>query len=157
MRLIAAAGDIDVRALTDSVNVLAKLNITQTANRITISAKEEVVINGGGSYAKFSAGGIEQGTSGNFVAHAAKHSLPGPNSIPAPSTDVHMSRPIESFDEQFRLVSKDGKTPIANKRYQITASDGMSWAGISDADGLTERIYTASSVSISLKLLPDED
>ncbi|NRR34145.1 type VI secretion system tip protein VgrG, partial [Oxalobacteraceae bacterium] len=81
MRMVAAAGDIDLRALSDSVNVLAKLNITQTANRITISAKEEVVINGGGSYAKFSAGGIEQGTSGNFVAHAAKHSLPGPKNM----------------------------------------------------------------------------
>ena len=157
MRLVAAAGDIDLRALSDSVNVLAKLNITQTANRITISAKEEVVINGGGSYAKFSAGGIEQGTTGTFVAHAAKHSLPGPNSIPSPVVDLHITPPVESFDEQFRLVSKDGKTPIANKRYQVTASDGSSWTGVSDMDGLTERIYTSSSASISLKLLPDEE
>ena len=81
MRLVAAAGDIDVRALTDSVNILAKLNITQTANRITISAKEEVVINGGGSYARFGAKGIELGTSGTFVAHAASHSLPGPKTL----------------------------------------------------------------------------
>jgi type VI secretion system secreted protein VgrG len=75
MKMVAAAGDIDVQALSDSINLLAKLNITQTANRITISAKEEVVINGGGSYAKFTAGGIEHGTNGNFVAHAAHHSL----------------------------------------------------------------------------------
>lgn len=81
MKMIAAAGDIELQALTDSINVLAKLNITHSANRITISAKEEVVINGGGSYAKFSAGGIEQGTNGNFVAHAAKHSLPGPKNM----------------------------------------------------------------------------
>jgi type VI secretion system secreted protein VgrG len=81
MRLVAAAGDIDLRALSDSVNVLAKLNITQTASRISISAKEEIVINGGGSYAKFRGGGIEIGTSGNFVAHAAKHSLPGPKTM----------------------------------------------------------------------------
>lgn len=81
MRLVAAAGDIDLRALSDSVNVLAKLNITQTANRITISAKEEVVINAGGSYAKFLGNGIEFGTSGNFIAHAAKHSLPGPKTM----------------------------------------------------------------------------
>lgn len=81
MRLVAAAGDIDMRALSDSVNILAKLNITQTANSITISAKEQVVINGGGSYARFSGGGIEMGTSGNFVAHAAKHSLVGPKTM----------------------------------------------------------------------------
>jgi type VI secretion system secreted protein VgrG len=75
MKLIAASGDIDVQALSDSIKLLAKLEISQQANRITISAKEELVINGGGSYAKFAAGTIELGTSGSFVVHAANHSL----------------------------------------------------------------------------------
>jgi type VI secretion system secreted protein VgrG len=75
MKMVAAAGDIDLQALSDNIKLLAKLEITHTANRITISAKEEVVINGGGSYVKFTAGGIEHGTNGNFVAHAAHHSL----------------------------------------------------------------------------------
>ena len=75
MKMVAAAGDIDLQALSDNIKLLAKLEITHTANRITISAKEEVVINGGGSYVKFIAGGIEHGTNGNFVAHAAHHSL----------------------------------------------------------------------------------
>lgn len=81
IRMIAAAGDIDVKALSDSINLLAKLNITHTAQTITINAKEEIVINGGGSYAKFSAGGIEQGTTGNFVVHAAKHRLIEPKNM----------------------------------------------------------------------------
>jgi type VI secretion system secreted protein VgrG len=76
MKLVAATGDIDVQALSDGIKLLAKLDITQQANRITISAKEEIVINGGGSYARFAASGIELGTSGTFVAHAASHSLP---------------------------------------------------------------------------------
>ena len=75
MKLIAGAGDIDVQALSDNIRLLAKLDITHTANRITIRAKEEVVINGGGSYVKFAAGGIEHGTNGTFVAHAASHSF----------------------------------------------------------------------------------
>ncbi|KQW89375.1 type IV secretion protein Rhs [Massilia sp. Root418] len=81
MRMVAAAGDIDLQALSDSIKLLAKLEITHMANRITITAKEEVVINGGGSYAKFTADGIEHGTNGNYVAHAAKHSLPGPKNL----------------------------------------------------------------------------
>ncbi|MYN42854.1 type VI secretion system tip protein VgrG [Duganella sp. FT109W] len=81
MRLVAAGGDIDVRALSDGINILAKLKITQTATTINISAKEEVVINGGGSYAKFSGGGIELGTSGNLVSHAAQHRLVGPKTM----------------------------------------------------------------------------
>ncbi len=75
MKMVAAAGDIDLQALTDNIKLLAKLEITHTANRITINAKEEVVINGGGSYVKFTTGGIEHGTNGTFVAHAANHSL----------------------------------------------------------------------------------
>jgi type VI secretion system secreted protein VgrG len=75
MKMVAAAGDIDLQALSDNIKLLAKLEITHTANRITISAKEEVVINGGGSYVKFAAGGIEHGTNGNFVSHAAHHSF----------------------------------------------------------------------------------
>ena len=84
MKMVAAAGDIDVQALSNNINLLAKLSITQTAHRITISAKEEIVINGGG---------IEHGTNGTFIAHAAKHSLVDPkNSDMAvnmpPVTDV---------------------------------------------------------------------
>jgi type VI secretion system secreted protein VgrG len=71
-----------MQALSDSINLLSKLNITHTANRITITAKEEVLINGGGSYVKYNAAGIEHGTNGNYVSHAATHSLPGPKQIP---------------------------------------------------------------------------
>jgi type VI secretion system secreted protein VgrG len=83
MKLVAGAGNIDMEALSDSINLLAKLNITQGANTITITAKEEIVINGGGSYAKFTAGGIEHGTNGTFVAHAATHSFVDAKSMEA--------------------------------------------------------------------------
>ncbi|MFD0874560.1 type VI secretion system Vgr family protein, partial [Massilia pinisoli] len=75
MKLVASAGNIDVDALSDSINLIAKLNISQSATTITITAKEKIVINGGGSYVKFSADGIEHGTNGTFVAHAATHSF----------------------------------------------------------------------------------
>ena len=158
MRLVAAGGDIDMRALADSVNVLAKLKITQTANSITISAREEVVINGGGSYIKFNADGIEQGSKGKFVGHAAKHCFMGANGLQVPSLEDSAinATSLESFDEQFRLISNDGKTPVANKRYRITAEDGNKWEGTSNAEGLTERVSTSSAQKLSLILLPDD-
>jgi type VI secretion system secreted protein VgrG len=90
MKLVASAGNIDMEALSDSINLLAKLNITQSANTITITAKEDIVINGGGSYAKFSAGGIEHGTNGTFVAHAATHSF-----VDAKSMDANVLIPSQ--------------------------------------------------------------
>lgn len=83
MKLVAAAGDIDVQALNDSIRLLAKLKISQTANEITITAQERIVINGGGSYANFSAGGIELGTNGSFVVHAASDDFNSPKNMDA--------------------------------------------------------------------------
>ena len=64
IKLISAHADIDIQALKQSIHLLAKLEITHTANRITISAKEELLINGGGSYTRWKAGTIEHGTLG---------------------------------------------------------------------------------------------
>jgi type VI secretion system secreted protein VgrG len=88
MKMVAAAGDVDIQALSDNINLLAKLSITQTANRITISAKEEVIINGGGSYVKLNAQGLELGTNGPFTAHAANHSFIGPKNLSTPDMPV---------------------------------------------------------------------
>jgi type VI secretion system secreted protein VgrG len=82
MKLVAAGADIDITALKESVNILAKLNITHSANRISITAKEEVVINGGGSYSRWNASGIEQGTNGKWRSHAAQHAMVGPANGP---------------------------------------------------------------------------
>ena len=82
MKLFSAQENIDIAALSKSITLLAKLNIEQTANRIVITAKEEVVINGGGSYAVYNAGGITEGTNGAHVVHAAEHSHAGPKNMP---------------------------------------------------------------------------
>ena len=70
-RLVAASGDIDMRALKDSINLLAKLNITASADRITLTAKTELVIQGGGSATTYNAGGITHATAGPYTAQAA--------------------------------------------------------------------------------------
>jgi type VI secretion system secreted protein VgrG len=146
IKMVAAAGDIDVQALSDSIKVLAKLDITQSANRITISAKEELVINGGGSFAKFTAGSIELGTSGTFTAHAATHSLPGPKSLSVNNalTAANIGTliapgqlPKELVESsawvEFKLVNADG--PIPSEKYILTDPDGGKHTGNVDDQG----------------------
>ena len=135
MRLVAAAGDIDLRALTESINILAKLNITQTANRITISAKEEVVINGGGSYARFSAGGIEQGTSGTFVAHAARHSLPGPKTMQMAQAQPPQAKLAGAGTFHLNSHPVAGGALNAGLPYKLYKDDALSEQGVFDDDG----------------------
>jgi type VI secretion system secreted protein VgrG len=137
MKLIAASGDIEVQAMSNSIKLLAKLDISYEANRITISAREEVVINGGGSYAKFRAGAIEFGTAGSFTAHAATHSFTsakhmGINSVSsalAASTagqDAVASETGEDWVE-FELVDQDG--PIPGERFVLTDPGGTQHCG----------------------------
>nr|WP_251031382.1 DUF2345 domain-containing protein [Paraburkholderia strydomiana] len=76
---------------------MAKLNITQTANQIATTAKEEVVINGGGSYTRWQAGGIETGTNGSWVVHSASKSLPGPKNAPVATPMLPKDVCIESL------------------------------------------------------------
>ena len=80
-RLVAASGDIDVRALKDSINLLAKLNITANADRITLTAKTELVIQGGGSATTYNAGGITHVTTGPYTAHASNFAYTGAKSL----------------------------------------------------------------------------
>ncbi|GHT94532.1 hypothetical protein AGMMS49545_15970 [Betaproteobacteria bacterium] len=81
MKFIAAADDIDIKALKDNLNLFAKLEIRQDANRITLKAKEEILLIGGGSYIKINGSTIENGTPGVWVAYAAAHLFEPPASM----------------------------------------------------------------------------
>jgi type VI secretion system secreted protein VgrG len=85
MKLIAAKGDIDIQALQRNIHLLAKLDITHTANRITLTAGEEVVLNGGGSHTTWAVDRIHSATLGPWVSHAATHAQPGPKRLPLPT------------------------------------------------------------------------
>ncbi len=81
IKLVSAKDDTEIQALKTSVNLLAKMDITMTANRITLTAKESVTINGGGSYTVWNAVAIRSGTTGPHVAHAGDHGHPGEKSL----------------------------------------------------------------------------
>ncbi|MDP9990617.1 type VI secretion system secreted protein VgrG [Variovorax boronicumulans] len=104
IRLTAATAGIDIVALQDSIKLMAKLDIKLEANRISITAKEEIVINGGSSYTRWDASGIVHGTQGVWLEHAATHSFAGPDSLPVP---------ITSFDSPQVLPKKHGKFPFS--------------------------------------------
>ena len=104
------------------------------------------MINGGGSYAKFAAGSIEIGTSGSFVAHAAKHSLPIAKSMNIAvaiaaakfgSSIAAEQMLIDITDSltwvEFKLINDEG--PIANESYVLTDPGGNKHTGKIDDQG----------------------
>ncbi|MEN9866185.1 MAG: hypothetical protein RL748_1775, partial [Pseudomonadota bacterium] len=141
MKLVAAGGDIDITALEKNIHALAKLNITHTANRITLSAKEEVVINGGGSYIKYSGKGIEQGTAGKYVSHAAKHEFVGPNSIPVHIPPPPVANIPDAFSNRLDVHDLFVQHEFGDIAYAAKFADGRIFTGRLDEHGRTAQIY----------------
>jgi type VI secretion system secreted protein VgrG len=137
MKLVAATSDIDITALKDSINLLAKLNITHTANRITISAKEEVVVNGGGSYTKWASGGITHGTTGPWKVQAASFAHTagaGMGSPSLPQTTQLQKGQVEVLD---RYVKPTGLTRqgVDGGEFTLQDAEGGSHKGRLDGTG----------------------
>ncbi|WP_334040375.1 type VI secretion system Vgr family protein [Burkholderia ambifaria] len=82
IKLIAGAGSIDIEALKDTINLMAKIRIRQTATRIEIWAEEELSLRGGKSFITLNHSGITNGTPGQWQSYAATHQMPGPKSSP---------------------------------------------------------------------------
>lgn len=137
IRMAAAAADIDITALKDSINVLAKLNIKLEANRITITAKEEVLINGGSSYTRWNSGGIESGTNGLWRSHAASHSMVGPKSDGQPRLPQPAQLPKGQLDLYHQYVKGDGAKRMGVKQgdYTVVDSEGATHSGKLDNNG----------------------
>ncbi|WP_458378445.1 type VI secretion system Vgr family protein [Pseudomonas chlororaphis] len=130
-RLVAVSGDIDVKALKDSINLLAKLNITANADRITITAKTELVIQGGGSATTYNAGGITHATTGPYTAHAANFAYTGAKSLAGafPEPPKPGKGNLELFNQYANLQG------IKGGDFEVIDALGKSLKGTLDAKG----------------------
>ncbi|MET3496303.1 type VI secretion system Vgr family protein [Variovorax boronicumulans] len=150
MRLTAANSDIDITALKNAVNVVAKLNIKMEANRIAITATEEVVVNGGSSYTRWNSGGIESGTNGIWREHAATHSMVGPKSLPVPPMDLRFPNlDLGPYKADYQLFKTDNR-PFEGYAYEIhDRQHELMESGDTSKAGQTRMVN--SEMSIGLK------
>lgn len=157
MKLVAAAGKVSIQAQSDDIDLIANkvLTLISQTDWVEIRGRKGVRLHGADSMIEIS-DKVQLFTSTPTLFHGNLETL-GPQSRPQPAvaTAAPMSSGPNIFDEQFRLVGTDGATPLANRRYRITSSDGRTWEGASDANGLTRRIKTSDATKISIELLPD--
>ena len=146
LRIVSAVADIDIQALDRSINVLAKLDITQTANRITLNARERVTINGGGSYTTWDARGITSGTTGAHTVHAASHGRAGPKGI---GVDVAGRWRTDSHSEQFEWLSPTG-APLAQRPYGVSSAQA-GHHGLTPETGQLPAIHSAAPEEIQVR------
>ncbi|AHF65248.1 type VI secretion system Vgr family protein [Pseudomonas cichorii] len=149
-RLVAVSGDIDVKALKDSINLLAKLNITANADRITITAKTELVIQGGGSATTYNAGGITHATPGPYTAHAANFAYTGAKSLAGVFPEP--PKPGQGTLELFNQYA--GLQGIKGGDFEVIDALGKSLKGSLDAKGFAT-VSGAAPGPAQVKFGPD--
>ncbi|WP_168224845.1 DUF2345 domain-containing protein [Rhodoferax aquaticus] len=160
IKLVSAKADIDIQALQKSVNLLSKLDITVTANRVSIMAKERLVINGGGSQTVWSAAGIHSQTAGSHVAHAAYHGLaPGKaGSVSMPSLPFVPENLPKPYSIQINAVGKVGVVGSQTKaaalpKFRAYNDTGELLAqGFLDSKGNTPPIYSDKPETVRVVL-----
>ncbi|WP_254921263.1 type VI secretion system Vgr family protein [Photorhabdus luminescens] len=86
MKLVAAAGKIQVQAQTDGIELVAKKGVTITSSddEILISAKKKITLQCGGSYLTLEPGKIEHGSPGDFNVKSANFDYAEPAKLDVP-------------------------------------------------------------------------
>jgi type VI secretion system secreted protein VgrG len=118
VRLVSYAEDIDITALKKSINLLAKLDITQTAEGITIKATKQLLLNGGDSYIRLENGKITVGAIQYQLNAKLSNLAPKPLGVDAKGMPT-----VEANDERFKVLTPTGE-PLPGVDYRMTTPSG---------------------------------
>jgi type VI secretion system secreted protein VgrG len=135
-----------VQAQSDQMALAALKDITisSTDGRIVITASKEVWIGAGGSYIQINGNEIVNGSPGPILEKGASWDVPGPDSRRMPLPDLPGEK---SFSAQFVIQDRSGAI-LRNYPYRLDAENGPTWYGITDENGLTQRVWTASEQNL---------
>lgn len=88
MKLVAAAGKVQLQAQTGAMEITARnaLTVTSSDDEILISAKKKITLQCGGSFITLEPGEITSGTSGGFKVKSADFDYMAPATQSAPCT-----------------------------------------------------------------------
>ncbi len=163
IKLIANQGPVSVQAQNDKLELLARhgLDITSSEDEIRITARKKITLNANGSYIQMDRYGIEAATEGEInlrSVYFAYHNEKCRNAPTLPDLPTPNNPPFE-YSQQYQLLRPDGQMPVANSRYVIKTHDGsQEWRGVSDEEGLTERVWTVDETDLSISYdLPEEE
>jgi type VI secretion system secreted protein VgrG len=154
IKLFAARGKVEIQAQSDDMRLMADkdMTITSANGRVTIEAKEELLLKCGGSYIRVTATGIEDGTRGDRTFKAAAFGRQGPTSLAASMNTWEHAK----FDEQYSLTWPFDGTPVRNRGFSIVREDGSVIRGVTDTDGKTGLQKSLFVDGVRLRIHPEK-
>ena len=158
IKLFANKGAVSVQAQNDLRELLEQksIEITSTEDEIKITAKKKITLNGGGSYIRLDACGIEAGTPGEYNVKAGYFG----RKPKAKLTPELMAFPViksEDFNQSFILLDENTGQPLINWPYELELESGLKMSGITDENGNTELISSDKEEVVNISVFePDE-
>lgn len=122
MKLVAAAGKVQVQAQKDGIEVsaLKGIEIVSVNGEVHITGRKKVVFIGGGSFTEWSADGITHGTAGSWQEHAAMHASKGPKSMPVSLPSMPLHEPASQYHTALDAGALLATDPLlANTTYEV--------------------------------------
>ncbi|WP_410759751.1 type VI secretion system Vgr family protein [Citrobacter youngae] len=151
MQLYAAKGKVDIQAQDDEMGVTAKKDITvsSTEGKITVNASEELLLSCGGAYIRLKGGNIELGCPKNILLKSVNVQKLGATSLNTPVTELP-----RGYKGGFTITSEKTGEIMPYVSYRLTTSEGDVYDGVSDENGQTIPVYTATPSSVKIEF-PD--
>lgn len=147
MQLLAGKGKVEIQAQSDALSVSAEkdLDIQSADGKVTISARQELILNCGGAYIKLSGGNIELGCPGNILLKCTNTQKMG-----AASMDIAPMKMPGGFGGGFILADESG-SPLPSTPYWLTTAEGETLQGVTDREGRTAQVNTLVPSAIKVE------
>ncbi|VTM10918.1 Uncharacterized protein conserved in bacteria [Raoultella terrigena] len=144
LTLNASEGPVQIQAQNGEMHISAEQKLSLvSASDMLFAGKKKVTLIGGGSYLIIEGGKIEYGTDTTYTRKVKRTHLTGNISQEVRFASFSVAKDLvrEGFyDEQFRVLTNDGK-PLQNVPYLITNTQGETFKGATDSQGLCDRVF----------------
>ena len=122
MKFYAGSGKVEIQAQSDALDIIAQkiVELVSVDELIRISSPKEILLTAGESFIKIGTSGIEQGTNGKIVIHAAKREMVGAKTAPFLSPVL----PHGAYDQHFVCIDKKTGKPTTDFEYLMETPNG---------------------------------
>ena len=149
-KLQANQGKVEIQAQNDEmqINALKDATITSSAGKVTIAAKDEILLTSGGAYIKIKDGNIELGCPKMVWVKCAGFQVMGPSSVSFP---LHNIPPLQTFSNRLDLYDIFGASLGESINYVVIGNkDRQVQQGVLDKMGRTQRIYSDKAETVKI-------
>lgn len=155
LKLIAAAGKVQIQAQSDEMELTAKNNIfiTSTEGKVTINAKDELLLLSGGAGIRIKNGTIEEIAPTSILQKTANLCYQGPESL----NSIVPSFQCGDFVRKFKLhFTNSPEQVLKNTPFKVHFSDGRIIEGMTDENGETPLIPMTELDKLNIEILEKE-